>query len=801
MSIYKYFWSRSISLLECLPVCFRVFHDVPKLCISGPAPEPSVEHLEEDQQEDEIEEEEMTAIECSEQEFNFKEFLAKFGKPEILKSYVLLLADFQKNSVHTNHCVVKMLHRLSVELGFVGMMFQASLFRVFQKILLSPLAKTERYKEIGKFATFVIRRFVEVAEKNKKVFMEMLFWKGHREASEIVDGYGSYQGKVKQVWTEDQEIELRRLFEEHSATEEGDVLDNIMRDMSDQSKTRGQIIRELKKQGLIESAKDLKRQTGPKRVVGWNEEQEFELRNLFDRFRDTDDPVENIISNMTEKRSKSKVVEKLLSLELVSDRKELYKRRKRKTKSKNPWDAGEEDMPIVDDWSDESGDEGPRQRDSSDESSALSTSSSEDEDSDVEEERNEEEKSSGSGEFNMTTVITELIEKGYKDQILWIQKCIKRKADDKEKKDSTVAVAIVPLTEENETAMEDEMFLSFLRQIGISAPSSEQEAFWRIPGEMPLAELRDIEAGLMLDEDGKPTEAERIKVRQTKTAAKPGKRPKKKKEKKPKKKNDKFENLLKQMAEKRKQDKEEGRLGRRERKRASPPSTSAISSEGPTTSVTSPVRDEMLAPPRSTEKRGVYSSNKKRRIKRLLDSDSEKSEDEEKENQSPVSSPQREGPQEGPQTQPLQFDSSDDDNVPLVASVKRTRTSDSDTNPDSKKRKLMIASDDDESADEKMEDGEGKKNSPTKPKLSFDSDDDDSQPGPLNSTGSKTDSRRLIMSDSEEEETEQPPKQSASFPATLLTQPLDDSDSDLDDHVPLRQVLRKKNVISSDEEG
>lgn len=70
----------------------------------------------------------------------------RFGKPEILKAYVLLLADYEKNSVHTNHCVIKMLHRLSVELGFVGMMFQASLFRVFQKIVLSPLAKTERYQ-------------------------------------------------------------------------------------------------------------------------------------------------------------------------------------------------------------------------------------------------------------------------------------------------------------------------------------------------------------------------------------------------------------------------------------------------------------------------------------------------------------------------------------------------------------------------------------------------------------------------------------------------------------------------------
>lgn len=77
------------------------------------------------------------------------------------------------------------------------------------------------------------------------------------------------------------------------------------------------------------------------------------------------DPVGNIISNMSEKRSKAKVIEKLCALDLVSDRKELYKRRKRK--SKNPWDAGEDDLPINDDWSSgESGKEGPKQGESSD---------------------------------------------------------------------------------------------------------------------------------------------------------------------------------------------------------------------------------------------------------------------------------------------------------------------------------------------------------------------------------------------------------------------------------------------------
>ncbi|XP_022340668.2 protein timeless homolog [Crassostrea virginica] len=762
-----------------------------------PAAEPSLDLVEEDL-DDEIEEEEMTAIECSEQEFNFKEFLAKFGKSEILKPYVLLLADFEKNSVHTNHCVIKMLHRLSVELGFGGMMFQASLFRVFQKILLSPLAKTERYQEIAKFATYVIRQFVEVAEKNKKVFMEMLFWKGHREASEIVDGYGSYQGKVKQVWTEDQEMELRRLFEEHSTIEEGDVLDYIMKDMSDSSKTRLQVIYELKKQGLIESVKDLKRHKGPKRVIGWTEEQEFELRNLYDRFCKTDDPVGNIVSNLTEKRSKAKVIEKLCALDLVVDRKDLYKKRTRKPR--NPWESGEDDMPVIDDWSDESGGEGPAKGRSSDELSAHSTSSSENEEepSDVE----EEEENSSSAPNTLANVISKLVEKGYKDQILWIQKCIKRKADEKEKRDTTVSVPIVPLTEENETAMEDEMFLSFLRSIGVSAPANEQEAFWRIPGEMSLEDLRDIEAGLTLDENDQPVFADKIKIKQT-SSTRVSKRAKKKKVKKTKKKS-KFEDLLKQMAEKRKQNKEEGRLSRRERKRNSPTSSAAPIVEDTSTLISKQAEAEDIATPSTTEKqkKGVYSSSKKKRIKRLLDSDSEKSDVENERETNPLSDLPRgeedDGEEEGHQTQPLQFDSSDDDDVPLLSMGKRGRTEGSDTSPEGKKRRLMIDSDDDDLSDGKTSSDQQRSIQNTRP--SFDSDDD-SQPLPAHNKVTRNDSKRQIISDdSEEEENDKPKEESASFPATMLSQPLDSLDSDLDDHVPLRQVLHKKKIISSDEE-
>lgn len=69
------------------------------------------------------------------------------------------------------------------------------------------------------------------------------------------------------------------------------------------------------------------------------------------------DLVGNIILNMLEKRSKVKVIEKLCVFDFVLERKDFYKRRKRKFK--NFWDVGEDDLLINDDWSSgESGKEG-----------------------------------------------------------------------------------------------------------------------------------------------------------------------------------------------------------------------------------------------------------------------------------------------------------------------------------------------------------------------------------------------------------------------------------------------------------
>ncbi|XP_063423277.1 protein timeless homolog isoform X3 [Mytilus trossulus] len=747
------FGSEDISPEEEFMALREIFMaNLPRPAREDNIPENVVEEYEEGGAE--AEEEEMESVATAEQEFDFKVFVNKFCKGDVLKAYVLLLADFQKNSTHTNHCIIKMLHRISIDLGYMGMVFQASLFRVFQKILLSPLAKAARYKEIVKFGHFVIGKFVQCAENNKKIFMEMLFWKGGKESVECIDGYGSYDSKGPSSWTEDQETEVRSLYEEYSQLEdnEKDIAECIMERLSDGSKTRGQIIRELKKQNLISSAKELKRKQPGKHAGPWTEEDEEELTNMFQEFKSSADPLGNIMSAMTVHRSKQRVIEKLLGLGLVNDRSELYKKRGKKSKKddydSDSGDGYEEDGGFVVsqrnvDTSDSSSDEG------------------EDSDSNVSDKEMDSDKENDSAPLDspdMTAVMQNLIQKGYSSQIQWIQRAMKRVL---ESRTSEVSVPIVPLSEENETAMEDQMFLSFLQQIGISPPSNAQEAFWRIPAELNGQELQEVIDGITINDNGEAINAHMIKAKkqQKKEKKKTKKKDKKKKkhdkvqknesrkeekQKKSKKKND----MLKALAEKRKtkrggerrkvkmqseqSDDENEEIVPLENDENVPVDNEAnvtMEIEVPQSPVATTPNTEMA------KKSSNSSSKKKRRIKRLIDSDSD--------------------------------DSDNDKHLPVI-SLDNTENKDSDVEEESQSQK--------------------------RPLVFGDSSDEEVQP-----------TKRQKISDGEESDDDDTPlatiKQSESFPATLYSQgPLDSDDSEEDDHVPLRRVLQKKNIIESDEE-
>lgn len=64
----------------------------------------------------------------------------RFANPAIVLPYLLLLKSYSKNTAHTNHCIVRMLHRLAFGLKMDALLFQLSVFHLFNKILNDPAA-------------------------------------------------------------------------------------------------------------------------------------------------------------------------------------------------------------------------------------------------------------------------------------------------------------------------------------------------------------------------------------------------------------------------------------------------------------------------------------------------------------------------------------------------------------------------------------------------------------------------------------------------------------------------------------
>ncbi|KAI4891573.1 hypothetical protein NFI96_016569 [Prochilodus magdalenae] len=469
-----------------------------------PRPANTEASMDEDEDGAELEEEEeLELVRVSETEFNFLDFIKRFANPNIIRPYLLLLRSYASNAPHTNHCVVRMLHRVAVDLKMDALLFQLSVFYLFNKVLTDPAAAA--YKELVTFAKYVLNRFFVLAAQNKKAFIELLFWKNVGAVREMTEGY-SKDGdgaKKKATWTPEEEEELRQLYEEHKDSGVPDIVETLLPLLSNTNRTRRQVVTHMVSMGLVDSVKDLKKEKKGTRIVLWTEDQEQELQMLFEEYKDSDGKFSlftpyvlgNILKRLTAKRSRARIVDKILSLGLVSDRKDLYKKRRRNAPGKSTGMTEDEFFANLSGVPDEDGMDGD-----------------EDEDDDLEEDVDDYEREevvkpvqSQKGRKRESTVeknvsvgalAQNLRQEGMSGPVLWLQNCLNRTADDREEDGVSHPVALVPLTEENEDAMENKSFQRLLRKAGIRAPADEQESFWRIPATLSIYQLRAMAASL-----------------------------------------------------------------------------------------------------------------------------------------------------------------------------------------------------------------------------------------------------------------------------------------------------------------
>ncbi|KAG5333986.1 TIM protein, partial [Acromyrmex charruanus] len=441
---------------------------------------------EEEEDEDEEEEEERETVV---QEINFKldEFLQRFANVKVVKALTLLMQQFENNTIELNHYVVKMLHRIAWDCKMPGMIFQASIFRIFQRILES---KDPAHKELQKFAVFIIRRFIEVAQKNRKSYMELLFWKTTRDATEIVDGYNAETTNKKvsrATWTEAEEDELRTLFMEHQTNKyPQDLIDWLLDHIINENRTRRIIIKKLKEMCLIVNSKGVRAEVQKRLPKEWSEEEIAQLTELWTQFKDDDDPVDLIFTDLRIKRPKPKIKEKILELGLVQDRKELHKKRSRKSnQGKSSWETQAASNSDGNESSATDDEDGEETRKSSKRGAPRRS-----EEPTKKKQRNRRKLPTiVYTDAQLSGLLKDVIDRNMEEALEWIKESLQDILDDRDE-ESSEGIPLVPLTDYSLAAMDSPSFQKLLRAMGFVPPADGQESYWRIPANILTTTLQ-----------------------------------------------------------------------------------------------------------------------------------------------------------------------------------------------------------------------------------------------------------------------------------------------------------------------
>ncbi|XP_046963189.1 protein timeless homolog [Vanessa cardui] len=448
-------------------------------------------------------EEEERSTSVVETDFDFQDYVLRFCHPRVVSACAGVLARAAGGAGvgggaggragggagRAAHCALKLLHRVAWDCARPAMLFQASLFLVFQRALHNP---APHLKELEKFAIFILRKFAEIASKSNKVFIELLFWKNSKDSVEIEHGYDLYHDQRdkpgRALWTEEQEEELRSLYMENVAKPESDqdVIDWILDNLIDQTRTRRSVIKKLKDLGLIFKAptKKSNRERQEKVSKEFSEEEDSLLAELWKQYQDSPDPMGLITARMPRKRSKRSFVDRMLELGIVRDRSECRKRRQRKTKSSGGDKSHESSSESENSSSDDENESRP----------PLRTINVKPKKPSKKKENSKTKKAvSELSASEIAKLLIQAVDSGLTEALKWLAENLEEVALDQEAEGfdpESEGTPLVPISSESVEAMDNPLFVKVLKSIGIVPPSDEQETYWRIPSSIHYETIR-----------------------------------------------------------------------------------------------------------------------------------------------------------------------------------------------------------------------------------------------------------------------------------------------------------------------
>ncbi|XP_055616681.1 protein timeless homolog [Toxorhynchites rutilus septentrionalis] len=432
-------------------------------------------------------EEEEDESEMTEVDFKFEDFAKRLLNPKVVRACTLVLADWEHIPSASLKAAVTILHRIAVGCKMPAMLFQASLFRIFQSVFHAP--KDAHQVELRRLGVYIVRQFTSLAPNNPKIYAELLFYKSIKEANAIEMGYediygnsiGTGGGGIKGAWSEEQEEELRRLYMENQENPESDqdVIDWILDNLIDKTRTRRSVIKKLKELGLIFKAPTKKSNAAALNKNLWSQKQDDQLRQLYEEHRLNENVLSIITGEFDGVRSKQAIVNRMVTIGLIADKSEVKPRKFRSKKSS----AANEGMSTEDSMSDEDSDQEsnipvkatkaakPSKTKTTVKKKCVPTKTS-------------------LNTKRLRNLLAE-IEESMKEAIEWLAESFSEACDDYEagSEDPDDGVPLVPIMTPQRDALENTQFKELLKELGVAAPH-ENEAYWRIPVSLKPKELQ-----------------------------------------------------------------------------------------------------------------------------------------------------------------------------------------------------------------------------------------------------------------------------------------------------------------------
>ncbi|EDW83278.2 uncharacterized protein Dwil_GK22409 [Drosophila willistoni] len=432
----------------------------------------------------------------TEKTFKFDDFARRLLHPKIVRACTVVLTDWTQIPTKALKAAVTILHRIAYGCSCPGMLYQAKLFRIFQQVF--SVERDAHQEELRRLAIYVVRKFVEVAPTNPKIYAELLFYKSIREANELETGYcDAYEAGTKGTWTEAQETELRFLFEENQRNPETDkdVIDWILDNLVDKTRTRRGVLKKLKDLGL--QFKGPTKRSTKATMAGknlWQPEEDEELTSLYEQHRTQEDCLQRLIHEFEDRRTKQEIIKRMLQLHLIADKSEIMpakgrgkaKSKKQKQQANNESESDDDNEDMEEPMFSNAGSRKPVKAKPKSRKVIRTPLDA----------------------GTVRALIGQVDEEKYQTAIEWLKECLDDVSEDTdEPAEDDDGVPLLPLLEAQKEAMDDGNFQKVLVALGMQPPIVGMENYWRIPTYLNAADLK-LRAQILAGEEIEITETE-----------------------------------------------------------------------------------------------------------------------------------------------------------------------------------------------------------------------------------------------------------------------------------------------------